>query len=96
MDSMTQHLCPVCGYDLGFPPWDENAPSDEICPSCGIQFGYDDAAGGQIQLRHEIYQQRRQQWIADGMSWYSVGTPQPKGWDPIAQLTTLGADPPPK
>ena len=35
--------CPVCGYPLGFPPWKEASPSDEICPSCGIQFGYTDA-----------------------------------------------------
>ena len=40
-----EHLCPVCGFDLGFRPWDGPNPSDEICPCCGIQFGYHDAAG---------------------------------------------------
>lgn len=48
-------LCLVCGYDLGFAPWVGVFPSDEICPCCGIQYGYDDAAGGNINERYLIY-----------------------------------------
>jgi len=51
--------CPVCGYVLQFIPWDGLSASDEICPSCGIQFGYDDAAGGNVQAREEIYKRWR-------------------------------------
>ena len=44
------HTCPVCGYaGLDDPPWQGGAPSDEICPSCGTHFGYDDAAGGDVE-----------------------------------------------
>ena len=49
-----EHFCPVCGFDLGFRPWDGPNPSDEICPCCGIQFGYHDAAGGDEKGRGKI------------------------------------------
>jgi hypothetical protein len=32
------NCCPVCGFDLGFRPWDGASPSNEICLSCGIPF----------------------------------------------------------
>ncbi len=89
MDSRVT-LCPVCGYDLGFLPWEEDSPSDEICPSCGIQFGYDDAAGRDKQGREVIYRRRRQQWIEGGMQWYSRHRTPPSGWDPIEQLGRIG------
>ena len=93
MNSVSKNQCPVCGFDLGFRPWDGNLPSEEICPSCGIQFGYDDAAGGQSQLRESIYEERRRQWINDGMPWCSAGRAQPNNWDPKVQLKRLGAEP---
>ena len=49
-------VCPACGYpDLTEPPWSESGGSFEICPSCGIQFGYTDAAGGDIERRRRIW-----------------------------------------
>lgn len=78
--------CPVCGYSLGFEPWQENSASDEICPSCGIQFGYDDATGGDVKARAAIYKLWRERWAAQGMPWFSKGRPCPKGWDPEGQL----------
>jgi hypothetical protein len=80
--------CPVCGFDLGFMPWEGTSSSDEICPSCGIQFGYDDAAGGDIVKRREIYREWRARWIMRGKEWSSV-IPPPPGWDPDEQLKTL-------
>jgi transcription elongation factor Elf1 len=49
--------CPACGYTgLREAPWDDkNGGSQEICTSCGIQFGYDDAAGGDTSKRKTIY-----------------------------------------
>jgi hypothetical protein len=79
-------LCPVCGFDLGFPPWNDDSSSDEICPSCGIQFGYDDAAGGDETARQLIYEQWRKKWIEQGMPWSSIGINPPDGWDPVQQL----------
>ena len=79
-------FCPVCGYELGFLPWEDELPSDEICPSCGIQFGYDDIAGRDEVERAIIYQAWRQKWIAEGMKWHSKETSQPDGWDPSHQL----------
>jgi hypothetical protein len=91
MDTLIKDThCPVCGYDLGFPAWKDKSPSDEICPSCGIQFGYNDAAGGDEARRRQIYQQWRQKWIAEGMRWNSVGISPPPQWDPIGQLRQIG------
>ena len=49
-----EQLCPACGFNLGFRPWDGESPSDEICPCCHIQFGYHDAVWGDAQRRGEI------------------------------------------
>jgi len=75
------YLCPVCGYPgLAEPAWTGESPSDELCPSCGTQFGYDDAAGGDVQTRQAIYEQRREEWRASGMKWWSTANPAPPGW----------------
>lgn len=79
-------LCPVCGAELWFEPWNGDSPSDEICPCCGIQFGYDDAAGGQSDARKEIYQTWRNAWVHKGMTWNSAGIKIPRNWDPVRQL----------
>lgn len=63
--------CPSCGYNLGFIPWDDGSPADEMCSSCGIQFGYDDFAGGNEEVRQSIYEKWRQNWISMGMPWKS-------------------------
>ena len=90
MDSKAT-LCPVCGYGLGFLSWDGDSPSDEICPSCGIQFGYDDAAGGDERAREAVYHRWRQQWIESGLQWWSKGRRSPPpGWNPIEQLSQIG------
>lgn len=61
--------CPVCGFDeLDEEPWRDGSGSQEICPSCGVQFGYEDACGGDIGRRREFYEQRRAEWIARGSS----------------------------
>jgi hypothetical protein len=90
--SDSAHRCPVCGYDLGFEPWRNGSPSDEICPSCGIQFGYDDVpAGAGIDLRRaEVYAAWRAQWIRGGMRWWSSGRRPPQNWNPQKQLDRLG------
>lgn len=82
-------FCPVCGYDLGFPAWKADQPSDEICPSCGIQFGYTDAAGGNIQKRIEIYKEWRNNWIRNGMIWDKGLSSPPKDWNPKKQLENV-------
>jgi len=82
--------CPVCGFSLGFLPWDGDSSSDEICPSCGIQFGYDDANPAGPQGRVAIYAEWRQRWIEDGTPWSSMGQPRPSNWDPTEQLKKLG------
>ncbi len=56
---MSKYKCLVCGED-----WGDLDPVDsfEICPSCGIQYAYDDAAGGDIELRQKIYGEWRRVW----------------------------------
>jgi hypothetical protein len=92
VDTVMANRCPVCGFVLEVPAWDERGASDEICPSCGIQFGYDDAAGGSIEHRQEVYEAWRQRWIEEGMPWRSVGSDPPANRDPKAQLAAIGID----
>jgi hypothetical protein len=87
------YVCPACGYDgLNEPPWKDGSPSDDICPSCGIQFGYEDAAGGDEEARKRIYAEWRERWRAGGMRWWSPGEGPPSGWDPISQLRRVTDD----
>ena len=81
--------CPVCGASLNFTPWCGPSAADETCPCCGIQFGYDDAAGGSLDDRQEIYANWRRLWIGDGMPWRSKGQKAPKDWDPSVQLVRI-------
>jgi predicted amidophosphoribosyltransferase len=81
-----ENRCPVCGLDLGFPPWNGDSPSDEICPCCFIQFGYDDAVGEDAQCRAKVYANWRAEWIAAGMPWRGRGRPSPEDWDPSKQV----------
>jgi hypothetical protein len=83
-------FCPVCGYRLEDPLWQEDSPSDEICPSCGTQFGYDDEAGGDLAKRQAIYRSRRNAWVDHGMKWYSRGISRPPNWNPVEQLRLAG------
>jgi len=78
--------CPACGFLLDFEPWSNGSPSDEICPCCGIQFGYDDAAGGNMQRRSELYKEWQRDWISKGMPWRCEGAPAPRDWNPVKQL----------
>ena len=43
-DANIANCCPVCGFGLGFSPWDGASEPDEICPFCGIPFCYSDCA----------------------------------------------------
>lgn len=79
--------CPVCGYKLDFVPWIDGVPADEMCPCCGIQFGYDDACGGNVANRELLYLQWRADWRSEGMPWKSKGISAPSGWNPARQLT---------
>lgn len=90
MNVTSQNICPACGYNLGFPAWDEESPSDEICPSCGIQFGYDDAAGGRWENRQNVYKGWRRRWIKNGCPWSSTGIRPPVDWDPCLQMKLAG------
>lgn len=93
MDSMNPNRCPVCGYDLGFAPWQGFSASDEICPCCYIQFGYDDWTRGEPGKRPAIYHEWRIKWIDEGMPWRGKGKRPPEGWDPVRQLQTIGVKP---
>jgi len=65
--------CPVCNFECGFLPWDNDLASLEICPTCGIQFGYEDAAGGDKKFRQKIYEVWNSEWIKNGSK---------SGWKP--------------
>src|SRR5687768_11699896 len=81
------NLCPVCGFDLGFPAWNEVSASDEICPSCGIQFGYNDS---RPESRERVYDEWRRKWLDGGAEWWS-SRPPPEGWNPRDQLRKIFA-----
>ena len=90
MSETQLHRCPACGTALDFAPWHGGSSSDEICPCCGIQFGYDDAAGGDAERRRQVYDSWREKWIAGGMQWTSTGRAAPSDWDPKRQLEEIG------
>jgi formylmethanofuran dehydrogenase subunit B len=71
------YICPVCSTKCDFIPWDNDTACFEICPTCGIQFGYEDAAGGDKKLRQMIYEQWRYEWVKDGSQ---------KNWHPGKKL----------
>jgi len=85
------NLCPVCGYHLGFEPWNGNSASHEMCPSCGIEFGYDDVpeASGAKGTRKQIYARWRKEWMKEGMKWASEGIKPPAHWDPTKQMDRI-------
>lgn len=85
--------CPVCGFTLAERPWKGLSASNTICPSCGIHFGYDDAAGGDIQERVWIYAEWRKRWIGLGKKWFSKGVRKPVDWDPLSQLIEAESNP---
>ncbi|WP_208855154.1 hypothetical protein [Leptospira alexanderi] len=89
VDYRVEYLCPVCGFELDFLPWEGLNPSFGICPCCGIQFGYTDATpegeGKEQQARY------RKWWISQGMPWQDYGvTDPPPNWDPKEQLKRIG------
>lgn len=90
MDPITRNSCPVCGYDLGFPPWVGPSASHESCPSCGIEFGYHDWTEGDATRRPGLYIEWRKHWIADGMKWHGGNEKPPANWNPVLQLSTIG------
>jgi len=53
--------CVVCDNEF-----DSGPLVDKICPSCGIQFGYDDAAGGDPEVTYAVYSEWRKSWNANG------------------------------
>jgi predicted RNA-binding Zn-ribbon protein involved in translation (DUF1610 family) len=80
-----KYICPVCGFpDLYDPPRSEfGGGSYEICPSCGFQFGVSDENDGLS------YEEWREAWIEQGMSWQSKGIAQPAGWNPTEQIRQI-------
>jgi hypothetical protein len=79
-------FCPVCGYDLGFPPWGTtgNNPYFDICPCCGTEFGADDRSWAAVGRLREL-------WIASGHQWFSPAKKH-ADWLPERQLLNLPTD----
>ena len=82
------NVCPVCGWPgLEEPSVSNGVGSGEICDSCGYEF---DGASANDPA---AYQAARDQWVSGGMKWFGqlAGVPQPKGWNPQAQLDKLNS-----
>jgi ssDNA-binding Zn-finger/Zn-ribbon topoisomerase 1 len=58
-------ICPACGGELDFKPWDNELSSLEICPHCKIQFGYDDELGGATEKKPKLYRLWNEAWLAN-------------------------------
>lgn len=87
--SESVHLCPVCGFDLGFEAWPHDLPSDEICACCATQFGYDDIGDGTAAGRAARQARLRDRWVESGMPWRGMPADRPVGWDPRRQLARV-------
>ena len=83
-------LCPACGFANDEPPWNGKLPSFEICPCCLVQFGYDDACGGDQSLRPAFYAKWRAQWAAESYPWRGQ-SPKPASFDPIQQVAAVSS-----
>jgi hypothetical protein len=83
-------ICPVCGYKLGFFPWVGDSPSHQICPSCSLEFGYAKNTLDEPKDRKEVYAERREQWIKDGMKWWSKSIKPPLNWNGREQWKNAG------
>ena len=80
-------LCPVCGFELDFTPWEGGQQtSEKLCHSCGICFGLDDVVAHE---RQALYDKWRARWIHYGKRWWS-SNPQPADFDPDVQLKRIG------
>lgn len=77
-NSTAKYQCPVCGYDEMRDPPD----SGNICSCCGTEFDVDDCEKSHEQLRDE--------WIDNGLHWFSKATLLPKDWNPYRQLIDAG------
>ena len=66
--------CPICGYDQ----LSRRPTNHLICPSCGTEFGYDDFAATNEELRAK--------WLAGGAKWWSPNSLPPTGWTGEAQV----------
>jgi hypothetical protein len=87
------NLCPACGLEQDEPPWRDGVGSQEICSSCGLQFGYQDACGGRVDLRPGFYVGWRVRWIWEEHPWHSRTPGPPAGWSPHEQLARLAWPP---
>lgn len=89
---MIDNFCPVCGFDLGLNPWENNSPRDEvICPSCDIQFGYHDAIrnNGSFNSAVKRYNHLRKEWLLRGGVWESKVEKSPENWNREIQLSNI-------
>src|SRR5712692_7497104 len=82
-ETLTDHICPVCGFSLRKPPEDHT-----ICPCCGTHFDYDDAAPTQ-EATENRRAELRFRWFVAGTPWRSRIIDPPRGWDPIEQIKRL-------
>jgi hypothetical protein len=79
-------------------PLELGSPTHTICPSCSFHFGYDDdfqtlgiPAGLLLDELYAVFDRWREQWIANGMEFWSRSWRQPPaGWDPVSQLRRVG------
>jgi hypothetical protein len=71
-----ENLCPVCGYEMEYPPGDY-----KICPSCGTEFGVNDVNSSTAELREA--------WLKTGPAWWSPVDALPERWNPKEQLRRM-------
>jgi hypothetical protein len=83
-------LCPVCGFGLGFVPWEDGKPSYQVCPCCNTVFGYDDDPQQRAMPMPHSYVELRDQWIREGCLWRGRPEKRPPNWDRIRQMREAG------
>jgi transcription elongation factor Elf1 len=85
-----RYTCRVCGYP-GLPDLPVGSSSGRegmSCPSCGFRFGHTDTD------LHYTYEQWRDVWVNQGMSWTGADIQPPAGWAPARQLAHVAPERP--
>jgi hypothetical protein len=76
-------ICPVCGYELDEPPYDEyDYPSYNICSCCGFEYGVTD---DDLKYTFESY---RKEWENKGYP-FRWEKEKPQNWGVIAAKKQL-------
>ncbi len=93
------HTCLICGFAnllKNLIVDGQIQSTNEICVSCGFHYGYDNLNGSgeypESLSERGIIMHYRNNWIKNGMKWWSMACMSPDNWNPKEQLKNIPTD----